>query len=48
MADQVLTTTDQKELLSRFQEVERERIGAGKHEEYVKLVEDLEREMGQG
>jgi hemerythrin-like domain-containing protein len=48
MADQVLTTTDQGELLSRFQEVERERIGAGKHEEYVRLVEDLEREMVQG
>jgi len=48
MADQVLTTTDQEELLSRFEEVERERIGAGKHEEYVKLVEDLEREMVQG
>ena len=30
------------------QEVEREHIGAGKHEEYVKLVEDLEREMVQG
>jgi hemerythrin-like domain-containing protein len=46
MADRVLTTADQQELLSKFEEVERERIGAGKHEEYVKLVEDLEREMG--
>ncbi len=48
MADQVLTTTDQQELLSKFEKVERERIGAGKHEGYVKLVEDLEREMVQG
>ena len=44
--DKVLTTTDQQELLSKFEKVERERIGAGKHEQYVKLVEDLEREMG--
>lgn len=48
MADQVLTPADQQELLSKFEEVERERIGAGKHEEYVKLVEDLERDVGRG
>ena len=46
MADQVLTPADKQELLSKFEEVEQERIGAGKHEEYVKLVEDLEREVG--
>lgn len=46
MADQVLTPADQQELLSKFEEVEQQRIGAGKHEEYVKLVEDLERELG--
>ncbi|MEW6034778.1 MAG: hemerythrin domain-containing protein [Chloroflexota bacterium] len=46
MADQVLSTTDQQELMAKFEEVERERIGPGKHHEYVKLVEDLERELG--
>jgi hemerythrin-like domain-containing protein len=46
MADQVLTDTKQQELLRIFGEVERERIGSGKHEEYVKLVEDLEGELG--
>lgn len=46
MADQVLTPADQQELLLKFEKVEQERIGVGKHEEYAKLVEDLEREMG--
>ena len=46
MADQVFTAADQKELLEKFEEVEKERIGVGKHAEYLKLVEDLEREVG--
>ena len=46
MAERVLTEADDKELVQRFEEVERERIGAGKHEEYLKLVEDLEKEVG--
>ena len=46
MADQVLTAADQDALLKKFEEVEMERIGPGKHAEYVKLVEDLERELG--
>jgi hemerythrin-like domain-containing protein len=46
MADQVLTPAEQEALLKKFEEVEMERIGPGKHAEYVKLVEDLEREVG--
>jgi hemerythrin-like domain-containing protein len=46
MADQVLTPADQQELRAKFEEIERERIGAGKHDEYVKLIDDLERELG--
>jgi hemerythrin-like domain-containing protein len=45
MADQALTPADQQKLLSKFEEVEQERIGAGKHEAYLKLVEDLERQL---
>ncbi len=48
MADQVLTSADQQELLSKFAEVEEERIGASKHKEYVRLVEVLEREIRLG
>ncbi|MDP3880421.1 MAG: hemerythrin domain-containing protein [Dehalococcoidales bacterium] len=46
MADQALTAADQQQLLERFEEVERERLGEGKHEEYLTLVADLERELG--
>lgn len=46
MADQVLSTVEQKDLLEKFEEVERERIGEGKHQEYLQLVANLEREMG--
>ena len=46
MAEQVLTDADHQGLLSKFEEVERERIGPGKHEKYLKLVEVLENEMG--
>lgn len=46
MADQVLTAADQEALSRKFEEVEIERIGPGKHAEYVKLVEDLERDVG--
>ena len=46
IADQVLTASDDKELMAKFEEVERERMGPGKHAEYLKLVEELEREVG--
>ncbi len=46
MADRVLTAAEQQELVKKFEQVELERIGPGKHHEYLKLVEDLERELG--
>jgi hemerythrin-like domain-containing protein len=46
MADRVLTAADQKKLLVKFEEIELERIGPGKHEEYLKLIAKLESEMG--
>ena len=44
-ADRVLTEGDDRELVQKFEEVEREQIGVGKHEEFLKLVEDLESEI---
>lgn len=41
IADRSLTEAQQKELLECFEDVERERIGPGKHEEYHRLLERL-------
>jgi len=45
LADKVLSHQDQKELLERFEKIERERIGEGKHVEYIRLVEKLEQQL---
>ena len=45
LADQVLKASDQVELLGRFEEIERDRIGEDKHHEYIHLVEKLEKEL---
>lgn len=41
MADMHLTEENQKELLAGFSEIENERIGPGKHEEFHRLLENL-------
>jgi hemerythrin-like domain-containing protein len=46
MADQVLSSAEQAELVRKFEEVEMERLGPGKHDEYIKLVENMEDEIG--
>lgn len=46
VADRVLSTAEQQELVAKFQQVERERIGPGKRQEYAQVVSDLERELG--
>ncbi len=43
MADRFLSPQKQTELLKSFAQVERERMGPGKHEEYHALLEELER-----
>lgn len=48
MADGVLTPDDQRELEQRFQQIETEVMGAGVHERYHGLLDDLERELGLG
>jgi len=42
MGDRVLSSEDQQELLTRFQEVEEKLMGPGVHEAYHRLVEELE------
>ncbi len=46
MGDKVLSPSDNKELLRKFEKVEREVIGEGKHEHYLHMVEKLERNLG--
>lgn len=41
MADKVFTTSDQDELLRRFEAVEVEDMGAGTHEKYLRIANDL-------
>lgn len=41
MADRVLSDKEQKDLLVRFDQVENERIGAGRHEQFHRLIDEL-------
>jgi len=43
LADRMLGENQQKELLEKFEKIERERIGVGKHHEYLHLVMELEK-----
>ena len=45
LADKVLGPSEQKELLEKFEKIEHERIGEGKHHEYEHLVTELEKEL---
>jgi len=42
MADNVLSAEEQKQLLRLFEEHEREEIGPGVHEKYLKIAQELE------
>jgi hemerythrin-like domain-containing protein len=46
MGDKVLSEADNRELLEKFERVEKEIIGEGKHEYYLHMIEELERELG--
>jgi hemerythrin-like domain-containing protein len=43
MADEALSPEEQKELAREFEKHETEEIGAGVHEKYLKIAEELER-----
>ncbi len=45
MGDSVLDAEEHRELIEDFERVEEERIGVGKHEEYIKLLERIELEV---
>ncbi|WP_309492787.1 hemerythrin domain-containing protein [Candidatus Hecatella orcuttiae] len=45
LAEQVLGKKEHVELLEKFEEVEKTMVGEGKHQQYIKLLERLEREF---
>jgi len=46
MGGRVLSQSDNKELLEKFEKIEREIIGEGKHEYYLHMIAELEKELG--
>ena len=46
MANQALTAADQADLLTAFDRVETEHLGAGTHEKFLKLADDLAGQYG--
>jgi len=46
MADQLLSADDQRSLEESFERVETEVMGAGVHERYHRMLDELERELG--
>jgi len=46
MGDKVLSQSDNRELLEKFEKIEREIIGEGKHEYYLRMISELEKELG--
>jgi hemerythrin-like domain-containing protein len=45
MADEVIPQDEQRQLLRRFEAHEAEEMGAGAHEKYLKIAEELEAKM---
>jgi len=46
MGDRVLSQSDNKELLEKFEKIEKEIIGEGKHEYYLHMITELEKKLG--
>jgi len=46
MGDKVLSQVDNRELLEKFEKIEKEIIGEGKHEYYLHMIGELEKELG--
>ena len=46
IADDVISTDEQKQLLRSFEEHEAKEIGEGVHEKYLKIAEELEAKTG--
>jgi len=45
MSDKVLSQSDNRELLEKFEKIEKEIIGEGKHEYYLQMIGELEKEL---
>lgn len=45
MGDRVLSPSDNKELSEKFEKIEKEVIGEGKHEYYLHMINELEEEL---
>jgi len=46
MGDKVLSSSDNMELLDKFEKIEKEIIGEGRHEYYLHMISELEKELG--
>jgi hemerythrin-like domain-containing protein len=46
MGDKLLSEADNRELLEKFERIEKDIIGKGKHEYYLQMIADLEKELG--
>lgn len=46
LADRMLGPDEQRELLEKFEKIEMEKIGPGKHEYYLHMIKELENELG--
>ena len=46
MANQAFSETDQRKLLEGFETVERDHMGTGTHEKFLKLADDLAEKFG--
>jgi len=46
LSDRVLSSSDNRELLEKFEKIEKEVIGEGKHEYYLYMISELEKELG--
>ncbi|MEM3522491.1 MAG: hemerythrin domain-containing protein [Candidatus Bathyarchaeia archaeon] len=45
MGENFLSKKDHEELIEKFEKIEEEKIGVGKHEKYIKLIEELKKEF---
>lgn len=45
MGDKVIQKSMHKELIEKFEEIEKERIGINKHKEYLKVLSDIEKRL---
>ncbi len=45
MSEQMMEEKDEEKLLEEFEQSEKERVGEGVHEKYLKILEELEKNI---